>query len=254
MPVEISGIFEGPSHTVPLRKIVEKCSFLRLVAVNFQAKHSEARIVQSTADDLKGGEFLGNEEHGLAIGKGGCNEVRDGLRLPGAWWSFDDQILSSKRVNQCTMLRAVGIPDQMWNLLFDLGRIDRILLGQRDIGALRAFKQFAYKRVLGYALARGPGLRVKIPIHQKLAKAEEPESNLSPYGPALLELQNLGELFEVGFGGIVIIEQRYLKPEIPAHLLNKGQIGFYVFAGVFEHGLDGPPLPSRALNGHRDDD
>ena len=83
MPVEIPGIFEGPPHIVPLRKIVEKCSFLRLMAVNFQAKHTEARIVQPSADDLKGGQFLGNEEHGFALGKSRSNEVCDGLRLAG---------------------------------------------------------------------------------------------------------------------------------------------------------------------------
>src|ERR1039458_4133867 len=225
MPVEISGAFEGTPHAVPLRKIVEKCPFFRLVAVNFQAKHTEARIVQPTANDLKGGELLGNEEYGLALGKGRRNEVRDGLRLPGARRSFDDQILSAKSVNQCAMLRAVGVPNQMRDVFFELGRIDQVLLGQRDIRALRAFKQLTYKRVLGYALVFGPGLRIEIPVHQELAKAEERESNLPPYGPALLEVQNPGEFLEVGFGVIVIFEERYLKPEIPAHLFNKGQIG-----------------------------
>ena len=254
MPVEISGIFEGTPHTVPLRQIVEKRSFFRLVAVNFQAKYPEAHIVQSTADDLEGSKFLGNEEHGFAFGKDRRNEVSDGLRLPGTRRSFDDKILPAERVDQCAMLRAVRIPDQMWDVFLDVVRIDRVLLGQRDIRTFRAFEQFAYKRVLGNALARGPGLRVKIPIHQKLAKAEERECNLSAYGPALLELQNLGEFFEVSFRGIVIFDERYLKAEIPAQFFQKGQIGLYVLTRVFKHRFNGAPLPAGALNGHRDDD
>src|ERR1035438_490811 len=120
MPVEISGIFEGTPHTVPLRQIVEKRSFFRLVAVNFQAKYPEAHIVQSTADDLEGSKFLGNEEHGFAFGKDRRNEVSDGLRLPGTRRSFDDKILPAERVDQCAMLRAVRIPDQMWDVFLDV--------------------------------------------------------------------------------------------------------------------------------------
>jgi hypothetical protein len=61
------------------------------------------------------------------------------------------------------MLIAVGVPNQMWDVFLDGGLIDCVLLCQRDIRTLRAFEKFADQRVLGDALALGPGFRVKIP-------------------------------------------------------------------------------------------
>jgi hypothetical protein len=83
--------------------------------------------------------------------------------FPGTRRTFDDQILPAKRVDQCAMLRAVGIPDQMWDVFLMLVRIDRVLLGEVILGLLRAFKQFAHERVLGNALAGRPGLRDQDP-------------------------------------------------------------------------------------------
>ena len=155
MPVEVAGLFERAAQLVALRQIVEQGAFLRLMAVNFQAEHAEAGIIQAAADNFKRGELLGNEEHGFASGKRSRDEVRDGLRFAGARRTFDDQILPTKRVNQGAVLRAVGVPDEMRDVSFQLGRINRVFFGKRDIGVLRAFKQFAHQRVLGDTLAGG---------------------------------------------------------------------------------------------------
>ena len=46
MAVKITGFPESPARLVAHRDIVKQRPFLCLVAVNFQAEHSEARIVQ----------------------------------------------------------------------------------------------------------------------------------------------------------------------------------------------------------------
>jgi hypothetical protein len=76
----------------------------------------------------------------------------------------------------------------MRDVFLEVELIDRVFLGQRDIGALRTFEQFTYQRVFGDTLARRPGLRVKIPIHQELSEAEVRERNLPPYRPGFLDL------------------------------------------------------------------
>ena len=91
---------------------------------------------RSTADNFEGGELLGNEEHRFAPGEGGRNQVRYGLRFAGAWRTLNDQILTAKCVHEGAVLRAVGIPDKVRDILFQLGLIDRVLLGESDIRVL----------------------------------------------------------------------------------------------------------------------
>ena len=62
-----------------------------------------------------------------------------------------------------------------------------ITLGLTVIGSGCSVKHMAVNKV-GDALAGGPGLRVKIPIHQELSEAEERQRNLPPYGPGFLDL------------------------------------------------------------------
>ena len=171
MPIEVAGILERAAQLVALRNIVEHGAFFRLMAVDFQAEHAEPGIVQTAADNFKRGELLGDKEHRLAPCKRRRDQVRDGLRLAGAWRTFYDQILPAKRMNEGAVLGAVGVPDEMRNVFYQLWRINGILFRKRDIRVLRALKQFADQRMLGDALAGRPCLRIEIPVHQAACRS-----------------------------------------------------------------------------------
>lgn len=76
--------------------------------------------------------------------------------------------------------------------------------------------------MLGDALIRRPSPRIEIAVHEELPEAQEREGNLPPYGPALLQLQDVGELLKVRGWGIFVLQGRHLQPEVPAHLLDQG--------------------------------
>ena len=106
------------------------------MAVDLQAEHAEPGIVQTAADDFKRGELLGDKEHGLASGKRRRDQIRDGLRLAGARRTFDDQILPAKRMHEGAVLGAVGVPDEVRNVFYQLGCINGILFRKLDLGVL----------------------------------------------------------------------------------------------------------------------
>jgi hypothetical protein len=125
MTVEVTGIFESAVRPT-LCKVVQQSTLLGLVAVDFETEDSKPGIIQSTADDFEGGKLLRNEEYGLTPGECRGDEVRDGLGLARSGWTLDNQIVPTKRMDKCTVLRTISISDEVRDLLLEFGRIDGI--------------------------------------------------------------------------------------------------------------------------------
>ncbi len=122
MLIKAAGFLERPAHLVALRQVRKHCAFLAFMAVDFQAKHAESGVIQAAADNFERGEFLGDKEHRLTSRKRCCNQVRDGLGLAGSRWAFDNQILPANGGDERTVLRAIGLPDEVRNVFYQLGR------------------------------------------------------------------------------------------------------------------------------------
>jgi hypothetical protein len=120
-------------------------------------------------------------------------------------------------MNEGAVLGTVGVPDEMRNVLHQLWRIDGILFRKLDFGVLCALKQLSDERMLGDALAGGPGLRIEIPVHEELAEAEERQREMPPDRPGLLEFEDVRESCEIALRRILFFQWRHFQPEIPSH-------------------------------------
>ena len=255
MPIQVAGLLERPAQLVALRNIVEQRAFFRLVAVDFQAEHAEAGIVQTAADNFKRGELFGDKEHRFASGKRCRDQIRDGLRLAGARRTFDDQILSAKRMNERAVLGAVGVPDEMRNVFYQLGCINRDTLPQARYSGF--FEPSNNSRTSGCWAMLWPAGHVfgsRSRYIRSLPKLRSASVMCRRMDQAFLELEDVGEFSEIDLGRIVFFKGWYFQPEVPAHLLDQRKIGFHVLAGILQDGLDGPALPARAFNCYRQND
>ena len=140
MPVEFTGLLKGPARAKAECNVVDQRSLLCLVAVNFQAEHAKAGIVEASPNHFKGSEFFGDKENRLASRQRCRDQIRDGLRLASARRTFDNQIPSSKCVHERAVLRTVGIPNEVRHILHQFGFVNRVLFRKFDIGILGALE------------------------------------------------------------------------------------------------------------------
>ena len=113
------------------------------MAVKLETKEPEPCLVETTADNLQCCQLFGDEEDSLAIGERQGDQVRDGLRLSCAGRTLDDEVLSFQSVDQCAVLRTVGIVNQRRNSFLLIRCVNQILLGKRRLGVLTALEEVA---------------------------------------------------------------------------------------------------------------
>ena len=218
------------------------------VAVQFQAGDAQMNAVQPAFHDLQRRLFFRHEEHRLALADGFGDDVRDGLRFARAGRALNNQVAAGLHVFDGQHLRRVRVE-----------HVERVLGGQAFVQVIafaeigRRFLRKARTEERGHEFvvlgprARRPPVGIQILVHQILVEGEETEHDARRIdGPTRLAANALGHLPEVGvqvLDGLVLrlgVEERYLQPELKAHLFPEGLVGHDVLVVVLdlERGVD----------------
>ncbi len=94
-----------------LSDLLHHLGFRGLAAVQFETHGPELSLDQSLVDDLQRRHLFSNEQHALPRLHSARDDVRNRLRLAGAGWTLDHQVLSREGFLDGDRLRAVRVSD-----------------------------------------------------------------------------------------------------------------------------------------------
>jgi hypothetical protein len=101
----------GSPQAQGLAEVIQKRTFVRLVAVQLKAHGPKAKIAQPSMDNLKCCHFFRHKQDLLASVGGARNKVSDGLRFPRSGRPLDQEVAPATDFLDGSDLRRVGIED-----------------------------------------------------------------------------------------------------------------------------------------------
>ena len=200
-------------------------AFAGLRRVQLQAELAESGFDQPRVHDVERRHLLGHEQHGLPAGQSLRDEVRDGLRLPGAGWPLEHQIVPARHAGDCAQLTRVRVDD----LSRRLGRELAIelepphIIGQSDHAVAFTTDQLPDESMS----LDGGRVRLEILVHHELLEREQPEHHVGRHGPATAPGDRLRQRREERLEIVVIPDGRGIRqvrerdPEIESQILGQ---------------------------------
>ena len=98
-------------HRPRALQFLKKHALVGFARMKLQRERAQSNIPEAPVNDVERSHLLSNEKHCLALGSRRRDNVRDGLRLAGAWRPLDDEMSSSCHFFDRNGLRGVGVDD-----------------------------------------------------------------------------------------------------------------------------------------------
>lgn len=199
--------------------LLQHGALVGLVAVEFQAEGTQPGGFQAAFDHLQGRELLGHEEHGLAVERGGDDQVGDALAFAGAGRSLDDDVAAPAHHFNGLGLRAVRVHD----VVEPRRRDEFIQVHVLSEGVVRGRKAVAQqareRRMIDELGGVRPRARVEVAVHQELGEGKEAECHrVRLHLPARLSGHGGGESLRITGGYQFLVFTRREPGQVQAEL------------------------------------
>ena len=142
--------------------------------VQLQADVAQPGLHQAVVHHRERGHLLGDEQHRLAVVRGGGDQVGDGLRLARAGRALHHQAGAVADLLDDLGLRGVGV-DHLDDARGVEQRVEAVLGAEERRIGLEAVGEQALQQGVGGERAFGPVRRVEVAVHQQLGEGEEAE-------------------------------------------------------------------------------
>ena len=184
---------EGPFQ------LVEDGALVGLVAVQLEAGVTDLDFVQAPLDDLERCHLLGDEQDPPVGGDRFGDQIRDRLRLAGAWRALNHQIAAVLDVDDGQRLGAVRVHDLVGVRHVEVV-VEMIVVGDRRVGFPETLcpEQGLDECAIGRRSVLGPGRSVEILVDEQLVERKEAKvDRVVVHGPSISGLHRGGDPAEV---------------------------------------------------------